>query len=514
MSKPLHIPAFDNLCWNSSRFVPPCQKACPLGTDVSGYIMAAMMGEYREAFRLVKDRNPLPSVCSRICHHPCEDQCIRGRIDQPISIRALKRFVIENTDKEFRQRIPDMNKAGGKRVAVIGSGPAGLSAAHDLALQGHQVTIFEKYDRLGGVLGLAIPAFILPNSILKEDISRIKSLGVRFQTGAEIKKAEAIKSLFDTGFSSVLLATGAHDSVILNNIDYSLPKIFSALAFLIENKNGKNSKMEGRALIIGGGNVAVDSARLCIRKGVSKVDVYCLEKQNEMAAFDWEIERARREGVEFHSEQSLVETTANPDGSITCRFADVKHIVVEDGKIKPVIDKRRMREEATDYLIIAAGQKIGTDHLNGIPFNLTPQGSVSMGAELMISGFPGLFIAGDMASFPGTLIDSIASGKKAAESIEVFLNGGKSVTTSIKNGTGRLLSEIPEKIISVFPKRKRQIPPETSSAKAKKSYAEPEKTYSLSAAKEEASRCLNCAVCGNCIYEREQLCLQTGSRLL
>jgi NADPH-dependent glutamate synthase beta subunit-like oxidoreductase len=274
------------------------------------------------------------------------------------------------------------------------------------------------------------------------------------------------------------------------------------------------AKMSGRALIIGGGNVAIDSARVCVRKGADQVDIYCIEKQDEMPAFEWEKSRACIEDIHFHYEFSLIGTKRNKDGSLTCRFAHVKRISKDNnGALNPVIDKQKTVETVADHLIIAAGQRINKDNYQGLPMTQSPISSIDIGSNCMVKDFPGLFAAGDLAVLPGTLVNSIAGGKKAAAAINGFLDGNNSYHSISPRSNRQLLDNIPENLLAVFPKRERHKIPELSYKSAKTSFKEVEKTFGFSAAKGESARCLNCAVCGNCIYEQEQICLQTGSRL-
>ena len=245
-------------CWPSIEKVAPCQDACPLNVDVPGYVMAIAHGNFNKALAIVKERIPLPAVLGRVCHHPCEEACIRAKIDEPIAIESLKRFVTDYAPSAAVESPAPIEEAGEGTVAIVGSGPAGLAAAYDLARQGYPVTVYEALSVAGGMLTLGIPEFVLPREILEAEIDSIKELGVEIRTDTPIGKGLTLDNLFQQGYEAIFLSVGAQESLKLNIPGIDLPGVFYALALLEDVNLGKEVKFKGKVAIIGGGNVAVD----------------------------------------------------------------------------------------------------------------------------------------------------------------------------------------------------------------------------------------------------------------
>jgi len=512
MKTQLEKQVFDNHCWPTDRVVAPCREACPVGTDAGGYVMAILMEDYDEAYRIIAEHNPLPGVCGRICHHPCETECVRSRIDQPIAIKALKRFATEKASKSVRAALPFTSKKTGQRAAVIGSGPSGLAAAYDLTVMGHDVTVFEKSDRPGGLLNLAIPPFILPRKVLAADLNRIEALGVEFETCSEIRGRKGVEDLFKKGYSAVLLAIGALESQGLKGVDLSSPRVETGLSFLMRMQKKPKQRIEGRVLIIGGGNVAIDAARLCVRQGAGEVNVFCLEKRDAMPAFDWERNRAEKEGVRIFDGWGLI--SAEEKKGLKAQFARVKKIKTsKDGSLVPVMDTDERKKINTENIIVAVGQKIDLDALKGLRISLTQQGTLDTDPHFMTPNIPGLFAAGDMVIYPGTVTGAMGIGKEAAKAIDRFLKGeGQKQPVSAGRSPARA-SYINEELLTLFPKRNRARMPEIKMDMARRSLKEVEKGFSNTAALKEASRCLNCAMCSHCIMDRQRICRETATRL-
>jgi len=498
---------FDNNCWPSGDSEAPCQQACPIGTDTNGYIMAIYMGDYDEAYRIIAENNPMPGVCSRVCHRPCETECLRDKVEEPVDIRALKRFAVENASREAKNKLPDTEKKKDQKVAIIGSGPAGIAAAHSLVVMGYSVTVFEKDNRLGGLLSTAIPSFILPDEVLAEDLKRIEAMGVEFKTGTEINGKEDIDSLFSDGFSAVLLAFGASDSALLKEIDYSSEKIEPGLDFLRRMISNPDDKISGRVAVIGGGNVATDVARMCVRRGAGEVKIYAIEEKDMMPAFAVEKNRSEKEGVKINGGWGFSEVKEK-DGFLRISFSKVKEIKVsEDGTFTPVLDNNETCEYEADNLILAVGQNVDRKSLEGLNVKLTSKGTVSAD-DMEVESTPGVFTAGDVIIYPGTVTESMASGQKAAGVISAFLKG-ETIKPSAKKRPVRVV----ENILSALPQKNRKEMPEIETDIAKGSFEEVENGFSEAAANEEASRCINCPRCGNCIMIKHQLCRDAATRL-
>ncbi len=504
---------FDNDCWPSARIVAPCTKACPVGTDAAGYVMAIYMGQYDEAFRIIARDNPLPSVCGRVCHRPCETQCVRSTIDDPIAIRGLKRFAIEQASDRVKRDLPKAAEGTGFKVAIVGSGPSGLAAAYELALMGHEVKVLEREGELGGLLAKGIPPFVLPPSALREDLSRIASLGVEFKKGVDVKGKEGIDELFAEGASAVLLAAGASRGVTLGVPVVGSQGVELGMDFLRRTENGNAEGVKGSVVVIGGGNVAMDVARLCIRKGAQEVRVFFPEERDAMTAFPWERDRAEREGAVLHHGWGLKGLARTPQGRVRVSLRGVKEILTgEGGAIRPVLDEGVAKEVEADRVILAVGQRVEAEAWAGLGFELTTRGTLRQPQGGTKPPRPGLFVAGDISIYPGTVSECIASGKMAARDIDAFLKGKAPEVQEAARGVPAWFSR-GQGVLSLLPIRRREPMPEIPPQLARRSTREVEKGYSKAAAVREASRCLNCPMCSRCVVERRQLCMGTAQRL-
>jgi len=281
-------------CWPSLAKLSTCENACPIHIDIPRYVRAIATGDFKEALEIIRERTPLPVACGRVCHHPCEEVCLRGKIDEPIAIEALKRFVTDYVLETGTEKPSPCEKIWDQKVAIIGSGPTGLAAAHDLVRRGYGVTIFEALPVAGGMLAVGIPEFVLPKKLLQADIDYIESLGVEIKLNTAIGNDLSVEDLSER-YDAVFVAAGASQSGRLNMPGMDSDNVLSALPFLKDATLGKTVKLQGKVVVIGGGNVAVDCARVALRLGASDVTMACLECREEMPAFEWEIERAREE---------------------------------------------------------------------------------------------------------------------------------------------------------------------------------------------------------------------------
>ena len=276
---------------------PPCGSVCPIQTDVREYVQLIAERRYEEAFASIRKLNPLPGVCGRICTHPCETTCKRGQVDEPIAIAALKRFAADGPWKH-QYKAALSKKSAGNKVAVVGSGPAGLAAAHDLALLGHNVTIFESLPVLGGMLRVGVPEYRLPKSVLDEEIQAIVDLGVEVKTGVRIGEEIKLAELSEQGYKAVFVAIGTHRDRKLGIAgEDELEGVVSAVSFLRQVNQGQNPKVGKKVAVIGGGNTAIDSARCLLRTGAENVHIVYRRSKDEMPAAEEEIEESSHEGV-------------------------------------------------------------------------------------------------------------------------------------------------------------------------------------------------------------------------
>jgi NADPH-dependent glutamate synthase beta subunit-like oxidoreductase len=399
--------------------LPPCQEACPIHQDTRGYVSLIAEGKFKEALEIIRKVNPLPAVCGFICHHPCEEACLREGVDHPIPVRLLKRFVAEYERKGGKTRRSLKKKRG--KVLVIGSGPAGLAAANDLSLLGFEVTIFEALPVLGGMLAVGIPEFRLPRDILKMEIEGIREMGVEMKTHHPFHLNGDRKTFQELGFQAAFLSIGAHRSERLNIPGERLRGVFHGVEFLRDIHLGKSLKIGKRTVVIGGGNVAIDAARSAIRLGAESVRVYYRRSRKEMPAILEEVDEAIREGVRIQFLSSPVKIIGKGEKAaalecIRMRLGEPD----ERGRRKPVPIEGSTYRVASDTIIAAIGQRVDRKPLKGLEANR--DGTVRVDPKTGETSMKGLFAGGDVVTGPGWAIDAIAAGKKAAESISRYLS--------------------------------------------------------------------------------------------
>ena len=400
--------------------LPPCQEACPIHQDTTGYVSLIARGNFKEALELIRKVNPLPAVCGFICHHPCEEACLREGVDHPIPIRLLKRFVAEYEQKEGKIG-KKRHKKRREKVLVVGSGPAGLAAANDLALLGFNVTVFEALPILGGMLAVGIPEFRLPRDILKIEIAGIRELGVEMKTHHPFHLNGDRKTFHKLGFQAVFLSIGAHRSLRLNIPGEQLQGVSHGVKFLRDIHLGKSLKIGKKVAVIGGGNVAIDAARSTIRLGSETVDLYYRRSRKEMPAIPEEVEEAIREGVKIHfltSPVKIIERGETVVGleCIKMRLAEPD----EKGRRKPVPIEGSKYRVAADSIIAAIGQRVDRKALKGLEVNR--DGTIRIDPKTGETSLKGVFAGGDAVTGPGWAIDAIAAGKKGAQSIQQYLS--------------------------------------------------------------------------------------------
>lgn len=506
------IPAFIHRerCWPEVDKYSPCEASCPLHMDVPNYVIAIAQGNPRKSLEIIRETNPLPSVCGRVCHHPCEVDCNRKVVDMPIAIAALKQFAADHGYVGRPEAVP-VTKA--EKVAVIGSGPAGLTAAHDLVRKGYGVTVFEAAPVAGGILTSAIPDFILSKDAVQKDIDYIKALGVQIHTGISVGSDVSFEAIQRRGYGAILLAIGNQKSVNLKIPGADLVGIATALDYLKEAKRGFLRPFTGKVWVIGGGAVAMDCARTALRQGAQEVHIACLEAREQMPAFTWEIEAAEREGVRIHAALSPQEFIARGNSRVRgIKFRRVTSTSLDgDGRIswKLAEGTGSEFEVDTDAVIVAIGQAMEQDGLPGV--NINRRGVININAETGETVVMGLFAAGDAAGNGRTVTDSMVAGRKAAVAIDQYLSG-KPVTAQ-KDNHGVIYVKS-EQVPSYFVCRDRWDMPKLSARQAIKTNKEVNLGYAYWQAVEEANRCLNCRMCANCVFERGQLCYETAFRLL
>ncbi len=488
---------------NDASVQPPCQFACPIHQDVRAYVALSGLGRFKEASAIIRQTNPLPFICGTICAHPCETRCRREKVDQPVSIRALKRCSLEHGGD---WPVTPVTPAGPFKVAIIGSGPAGLTAAHDLAQLGFLVTIFERDEMPGGALSSAVPRYRLPRHVLLQDVNNIRALGVEIRIGVSLGRDLGLEQLKRDGFAAILLAMGLPVSRSLNIPGVSHENVLLALPFLRAVNSGHFQFPPGReVIVIGGGNVAMDVARSAVRCGAAKVKLVCLEARHEMPAFPWEIEEAVEEGIEVNCSlgpKELLIEQCDVSG-LQCRA--VRAVFDSEGRFNPSFHEDRLSTITGNAVIVAIGQAPDVQCLKGSQVGVTERGQVVHDRDTLATTEEGVFLCGEMALGPATAVQAMASGRKAAGSIARRLLGDKA-----PDPHGNPPEELGEISGATALKVKRigrlPVPAATPGERARN--LDPvELGYSADGAVVEARRCLSCGAGAYRIPDRCVECL-------
>ena len=470
----------------------PCHHACPIGTEASSYVAFIAQGKFQEAYEVNRLVNPLPSVCGRVCHHPCELLCRAGETDEPIAIRGLKRFVADWARKNGRSKPLRPVEKRYEKVAIVGSGPAGLMAGWELAKLGYDVTIFEAEAVPGGMLAWAIPDYRLPKDLLQAEIDDIKALGVKIKTGVRIGQDLSLEDLFRQGFKAIFIATGASKSTKLKIPGEDLPGVIDPIQFLKDFNLNKKVTVGKKVVVVGGGNTAIDAARTAWRLG-AEVTILYRRTKNEMPAIHDEIEEALAEGIKM--EFLAIPVEAIPVNGRLGKIRAQRMTLMgfdEAGRPKPVpIPGSEFIIEA-DTLIPAIGQEPDLTVIEGYKsLSLTKQKTFSVDSETMATEVPGVFAGGDAVSGPATVLEAMRHGKMAAESIHRYLRG-LSQTREYK--PTEPMYEVPAVEMSPEAFLELTRPPlmKLSVEQRKGNFQEVEKGYTPEMAIQEARRCLRC----------------------
>lgn len=423
---PIHAISVGSMTWNKTgtwrylrpRFenkISPCNEGCPAGQDIEGAMVLIGKGKFVEAWELFKEENPLPGVCGRVCYHPCETACNRGQFDEAISINALERFMADYAAKHGK-RLGQKGAKKKEKVAVIGSGPAGLTCAYHLARMGYSVKIFEALSVLGGMLRVGIPEYRLPKRVLEEEIDQILELGVTAELNCRIGKEAWERDLKE--YSALFLATGSHVSKSLGIPGEELDGIMSGVDFLKDINLGKPVRIGKRVVVIGGGNTAFDAARTALRLGARPMILYRRTRE-EMPAFPGEIQEAEEEGIEISYLVSPVRLI--PENGRVAKLECVKNRLGppdEDGRRMPVAIKDSNFLIEVDQIISAIGEEAD---LSFVPDTVGMKESVLLTDERGATKIQGVFAGGDITQQPRTVVHAIGSGKRAAIFIDAFL---------------------------------------------------------------------------------------------
>ncbi|MCH7731384.1 MAG: FAD-dependent oxidoreductase [Candidatus Marinimicrobia bacterium] len=474
----------------------PCTLACPAGVNVKSYVSLISSGRFQEALNVVRERNPLPGICGRICSHPCEATCSRNEIDSPVAISWLKRFVADYELNHPGTKPKKIKQTRKENIAIIGSGPAGLTAANDLIRLGYGVTIFEALQKPGGMLITGIPSFRLPRDIVKVEIDAIKALGVKIKTNNKIKGKDAIKKLMSDGFDTVFLAVGAHKGKKLRIPGEDTSRgIINCVDFSNQVHLGTAPNLGKKVIVIGGGNVAIDTARTALRVGAQEVQLYCLESRKEMPAFEHEIEQAEKEGVVVNPSWGPKQILSR-NGSVTgVEFRNCISVFDSEGRFNPAYSEETKCVN-TEMVISAIGQDLDLDFLGkDHKLKITKRNTFEVDKDTLSTSMNGVFAGGDAVLGASTVIDAIAQGHIAARSIHRYLNH-KPLQQDKRTGSPQEWEFKVEP--TLHEKSKRATMPMMDIPGRKNNFTEVESGFDEATAIAEASRCLRCGPCSEC----------------
>jgi len=464
-----------------STTVAPCEEACPAGVDVPRYIRCIKKRDFDQALAVNREKIPFPSVCAYICTAPCEDECHANVFGKPIAIRALKRLAVE----KGRAHSPEARvKSTGKKVAIVGSGPAGLTAAYFLVRQSHGVTVFEILAVPGGMMRIGIPDYRLPKRILDKEIEAIKAAGVDIKTSTRIS---SLDELFGQGYDAVFLATGTHKGMRLDVPGEDGPGVIDCLSMLRRVNLGEKVPLADNVLVIGGGNVAVEGARTALRLGAKKVSLVCLECRDKMPAHDEQIKQAMEEGVDVLPSRQCLRVLREKEAITGVECIELRAMRFEEGNI--IVDPIPGSEHilSANMLVIAIGQNPDLSTISGIPHeDIGTWGRIVANPYTMATRRAGLYAGGDVVTGTDSVIQAIAAGRRASASIDKYLGGAGDIAEKLVTPGEEVEFCIPKLTLDrvSIP----TLPPE----KRIKNFAVVEDTLADEVGVTECTRCLRC----------------------
>jgi len=496
------IASFSSTTELMEREWAPCRHNCPVHADVRTYIELAAQGRWKESIDVIRRHLPFAAVCGRICHHPCEDNCRRNDVDEPIAIREVKRFVAEHVGKNATVDRPEIQDKA--KVAIIGAGPAGMSAALELAKIGYRPTVFEKFPVAGGIAATAIPKYRMPQGVVQIDVDWILAHGVELQTNIEIGKDKTIDSLTNGGFEAVLIATGLAKSRMLPIPGLKHKYVLPVMEFLTNLAFEKKVDIGDDVLVIGGGNVACDAARSAVRLGAERVRMVCLETPEEMPAWEWEISQAKEEGVSIITRRGPVEVVAEGSRIRQLKARKVTRVFDENQQFDPQYDDSDVTSIECDTVIFAIGQKADYGFVEGSSVKLDCQGRLEFNAATHQTNVENVFACGEIATPPGSVVEACANGQQAAKAIDMYLSGERiDIDDSLPPVIDKITADTAEKVI----KTERVYIPTQKPEIRIKSFDEFEDTLDSESAACEARRCMNCGAGAEVLFDKCAACL-------
>jgi len=475
--------------------ISACQHSCPAGIDVPNYVAAIASGKYEKAVEIMRERNPFPAVCGRICVHPCEFKCRRGELDEPVAIRSLKRFASDWYFDHIGKAKEPFAVTKDQKVAVVGAGPAGLTCAYFLAEMGYEVTVFEGQSVAGGMLGIAIPEFRLPRRVIQTEVEHIESCGVEIRYNSPIDARHTVNDLLEEGYHAVFIGAGAQSSkrIDIPGEEEGLVGLHYGLQFLADIRTGKQIQLKGKVVVLGGGNVAIDVARTAPRVGARDVQIFYRRTKEEMPAWEKDIDEAVEEGVVINPLWAPKQIM-HQGGKVTgIEFMRSMTVFDEEGRSSLSVDEKVTQMVEADTIIISIGQAPDISFLSkDSQLERALWGSLVVDENSLSTNIPGVFAGGDFTTGPSIVINAIASGRRAALAIDKYLKGEKGRVeivdekTAMKEDIGLALDE---EIEEERPRIKIQLEkPEERVT----DFREVEKGFSSEEAHLEAMRCLRC----------------------
>ncbi len=478
-----------------SMVISACQHACPAGIDVPNYVAAIAVGDYERATEIIRERNPFPAVCGRICIHPCEFKCRRGELDDPVAIRSLKRFAADWYFEHIGKAREPFPKTKGQTVAVVGAGPSGLTCAYFLAKMGYAVTVFEAQPIGGGMLGLAVPEFRLPREVIEKEIKYIESCGVEIRFDSPIDARHTVNDLLEEGYKAVFIAPGAQSSRRMGIVgeEEGLEGFYYGLQFLTDVRKGKEIRLKGKVVVLGGGNVAIDAARTAPRLGAQDVQIFYRRTIEEMPAWEKEIEEAVEEGIVINplwAPKRIIHQGGKVNGIEVMRS---KTVFDPDGGSHLSVDEETTQVVEVDTIIGAIGQAVDASFLSeDSQLERSLWGSLVVDENTLSTNLQGIFAGGDFITGPSTVIEAIASGRRAALAIDRYLAGMKGRLKIVDEKSSMPVEDrlaLAEESLEEKPRIEVEL---EEADQRKKDFREVEKGFTEADARREAVRCLRC----------------------
>jgi NADPH-dependent glutamate synthase beta subunit-like oxidoreductase len=471
------------------QFKSPCEAACPAGNNIPAVIYLVKQKRLKEACQLLRDNLAIPAITGHVCYHPCESQCRRKQVDEAVNINSLERYI---ADQCLDEQVKPITNTYKEKIAIIGSGPAGLAASYNLTQMGYPVTIFESMPKPGGMLRYGIPEYRLPRDILDEQLNHIRGIGVEFLTGITIGKEVAIRDLKNMGYKAILTAIGTQSSLKLNIPGEELPGVIGGLEFLKNINSGKKITPGKKVVVIGGGNVALDAARTASRLVSGDITIVYRRSEREMPAHRENIREARDEGIHFVFSTAPVRIVAQKDraNAVVCiKTVSEKSTGVTKGKLLNVQGSEFAIE--AEVVIVAIGETPDLTYWDN-QYRFSSNGTVQL-----ISGqnktVKGMFACGDVVSGPSSVVEAIASGKKAAVSIDCYLRGKRVKLPDIE-----VVGAMSTSQKAAVEKKVREQTPHISVGERQGNFKEIKMKFTEEMTNRESERCMICGVRGNC----------------